>query len=141
MIDLCPRTPDPIRYCTECTSFSSKLFLPSSKARITDNDKSTELLYSEAYSRINPSLQKIVLQNRFKEFLRLLCECAVSLVKGNFENIKKKDIKKFGGVLKRIISKKTSQKEKKFRLASPKGLQLSNQLTRITIEKFKTQFE
>ena len=54
-IDLCPRTPDSIRYCTECTSFPSKIFLPSSTARITDiNDKSTELLYSEAYSRIQP---------------------------------------------------------------------------------------
>ena len=89
----------------------------------------------------NPSLQKIVLQNCSKELLRLLCECAVNLVKGNFGNIKKKDIKKFAGVLKRIISKKTSQKEKKILLASPKGLQLSNLLTRITIEKFQSQVE
>ena len=109
MIDLCRRTSDSIRYSTECTSFPSKFFLPSSKARITDiNDKSTELLYSEAYSRIQPVSPK----NCSKELLRFFCECAVNLVKGNFENIKKKDIKKFRGVLNHF--KKDLQKKNFF---------------------------
>ena len=67
MIDLCPKTPDSIRYCAECTSFPSKFFLPSSKARITDIiDKSTEQLYSEAYSRIKPISPKNCLPKLFQ---------------------------------------------------------------------------
>ena len=49
MIDLRPSTPDLLRYCSNVTSFPSEFFVPNSRARISDNnDKRTELLYSEA---------------------------------------------------------------------------------------------
>ena len=49
MIDLSPKTDDLIRYCTNCTSFPSQFYLPSSRARQCGlNDQTTELLYSEA---------------------------------------------------------------------------------------------
>ena len=51
MIDLRPYTPDLLRYCSNVTSFPSEIFVPNSRARISDiNDKRSELLYSEVLS-------------------------------------------------------------------------------------------
>ena len=51
MIGLRPSTPDLLRYCSNVTSFPSELFVPNSRARISDiKDKRTELLQSEALS-------------------------------------------------------------------------------------------
>ena len=51
MIDLRPSIPDLLRHCSNVTSFHSEFFVPNSRARISDiNDKSTEILYSEALS-------------------------------------------------------------------------------------------
>ena len=51
MIDLRPSTPDLLRHCSNVTAFPSEFFVPNCRARITDNnDKRTELLYSEALS-------------------------------------------------------------------------------------------
>ena len=53
MVDLNPGTPEYLRYCTDSASFPAKLLLPASRARITKvDDRSTELLYSEALSRL-----------------------------------------------------------------------------------------
>ena len=52
MIDLRPRTPDGLRFCTDSTSFPATFFLPNSSARITEiDDQQTKLLYSEAFHR------------------------------------------------------------------------------------------
>ena len=53
MIDLSPKTPDTLRFCTNSSSFPATFFLPNSSARITEiNDQQTKLLYSEALFRI-----------------------------------------------------------------------------------------
>ena len=51
MIDISPRTPDQLRYCTNSTAFPSIFFLHNSRARVTViDDKPTKLLYSAALS-------------------------------------------------------------------------------------------
>lgn len=58
MIDLSPNVPDILRFCTDCGTFPSKFYVPSSKARITildENFKRSLSIYSkvlpEFYSR------------------------------------------------------------------------------------------
>ena len=51
MIDLSPRTNDLLRFSSDSSSFPATFYLPSSRARITQiDDRSTELLYSQALS-------------------------------------------------------------------------------------------
>ena len=53
LIDISPRTPDSLRFCTNSTSFPSIFFLHSSRARITViDDPTTKLLYSTAISNV-----------------------------------------------------------------------------------------
>ena len=53
MIDLNPRTPEYLRYCSDSASFPAMFLLPTSRARITRvDDRSAELLYSKALSRL-----------------------------------------------------------------------------------------
>lgn len=61
LIDLSPRTSDRLRFCTDSGTFPTKIFLPSSQARITQlNDDHTKRLYSQAlpdfYSQMSESV-------------------------------------------------------------------------------------
>ena len=67
MIDLSPKTDDLIRYCTNCTSFPSQFYLPSSRARQCElDDQTTELLYSEALSDFQQNPPKNFPQKLFQ---------------------------------------------------------------------------
>lgn len=60
MIDLTPKTPDSLRYCSDVTSFPSIFYLPSSRSRTTEiNDKKTRLLYSEALTKFQERTTEI----------------------------------------------------------------------------------
>ena len=51
MIDLSPRTPEQLRFCTKSTSFPSTFLLHNSRARVTFiDDTPSKLLYSKALS-------------------------------------------------------------------------------------------
>ena len=71
-----------------------------------------------------------------------MCECAKNLIGGKLtQNIRKKQIIKFEGFLKRLLSSKVSQKERRFLLASPAGLDFINTVTPLVLEKFHQKIE
>ena len=57
LVDLTPRTPDVLRYCTDDASFPSKYYLPTSLSRKTKlDDKDTQHLYNAALSVLQSKL-------------------------------------------------------------------------------------
>ena len=53
LIDLTPKTPDSLRFCSDITSFPTVFYLPNSRSRVTEiNDQKTGLLYSKASPRL-----------------------------------------------------------------------------------------
>ena len=64
------------------------------------------------------------LQSSSKEFIRFLCECIASLLKGNLQSIKRHDVVKFQDKLWLLSLKRTIWKQKRNVLSSEKGLQL-----------------
>ena len=59
LIDLSPRTDDPLRYCTNAGSIPSKFYIPDrlKQSKIVD-DEHTKALYSPSVPIIFPQLQK-----------------------------------------------------------------------------------
>lgn len=61
LIDLTPNVPDELRFATECGTFPTKFYLPSSRARTTSiNDKKTKHIYTQAlpefFSKMSESI-------------------------------------------------------------------------------------
>ena len=57
LIDLSPRTNDKLRFCTDCGTFPSKFYLPTSQARVTVlSDDHTKHLYSQSLPRFHTQI-------------------------------------------------------------------------------------
>ena len=93
------------------------------------------------FLEFKPNLQKIVLQNYSKELIRFICECCAILDEGHFTEIRKRDLKIYEKILQRLLSKKTLLKERRFLLASARGLQLIHLITNQLICNFDEQFQ
>ena len=85
LIDLSPRTDDGLRYCTNTWSNPSKNFFILDLLKQSKNldDERTKTLYSPTVPIIFSQLPKSLLQSCPKEFIRLLCECIINLLRGN----------------------------------------------------------
>jgi len=57
-------------------------------------------------------------------FIKFLSDCLLNIINGNVRGISKKKLKDHEGQIKKLTTRRTSIKERKVILASPKGLKL-----------------
>ena len=89
------------------------------------------------FIELEPNLQKIVLQNCSKELIRFICECCANIVQGHFQNLRKQDLVNYENNLQKLLSKKTLLREKRFLLASHRGIELIELIANQLIKEFE----
>ena len=89
LIDQSPRTDDRLRYCANTGSMPSKYYIPDrlKQSKFLD-DEHTKPLYSPSGLLNFSQMQKNFSFSLVQKVFRFLCECIVSLRKGNMQNIK-----------------------------------------------------
>ena len=70
--------------------------------------------------------QRIFLKFYSKDFIRFLCECCKNHSQGNLKGIEKTKLHRLKNIIRKLVSKSTSCKARRFLLASQKGLYLLN---------------
>ena len=124
LIDLSPRTDARLRCCTNTGSIPSKFYIPDrlKQSKLLDDEHTTSP-YSPSAPITFPQMQKP------EEFIRLLCEGMVNLLKGNLQRIKRHHVTKFQNEVRLLSLKRIAWKQRRHVLASEKGLQLIKVIT------------
>ena len=86
-------------------------------------------------------LQKSFLKLCSKDFVRFLCECCRNLVHGNLKVANKIKLIPLKQIIKQLISKKTSLKQRRFLLACDKGIILFRFIAQAVLDKFQHLFD
>lgn len=81
------------------------------------------------FQTFSPTFKHIFLQNCPKEFVRFLSECVVNLMRGELDSLNKSDLISYKAQLKKLVSKRTTLKERRLILGSKKGLKLIEMIT------------
>ena len=116
LVALSPRTEDRLRQSTDTGSILSNFYLPDRliQSKVLD-DEHTKSLYSPSVPFIFPQMQKPFPSVLPKEFIMVLCECIINLLKGNLQSRKRHHVAKFQSEVQLLsLTRKIGSKEKTF---------------------------
>ena len=111
LIDLTPKTVESLRFRTNTGSIPSIFSFPQHKQQTTFlNDENTTSLYYlstlttfQSYSR---NFKRTYLKNCPKEIIQFLNECIVNLLRGELQDIQKRDVINYQDEIHQLIPKK-----------------------------------
>ena len=130
LIDLTPKTVDSLRFCTNSGSIPSIFFLPQHKQQTTFlSDEHTTSLYSDNVPKLFPDFKRTYLKICPKEFIQFLNECIVNMLRGELQDIQKRDVKNYQDEIHQLILKRTGINKRRAILSSRKGIELISILT------------
>ena len=78
----------------------------------------------QVFQSFSHKCKRLLLQSWPKEFIRLLCECIINLLKGNLRSKKRHHVANFQSKVRVLSLKRTTWKRRRDNLASDKSLQL-----------------
>ena len=110
------QTPDPFPQ-----NFISRTDWNSQKFWTMNKQKFSTL---QVFQSIPQKCKSLFLQSCPKEFIRFLCECIINLLKGNLQSIKRHHVVKFLSEVWLLSLKRTTWKQRRYIVASERGLQL-----------------
>ena len=134
LIDQSGRTDDRLRYCTNTRSMPSKYYIPDrlKQSKLLD-DEHTKPLYSPSGLLNFSQMQKNFSFSLVLKVFRFLCECIVSLLKGNMQNIHRHHVTYFQNEFRLLSLNKITWNQRRNALASERRLQLIKVINSLVI--------
>ena len=110
LIDLNPKTPDFLRYCSNITEPGSTVFyLPSDKAETTPlNNEREKIIYTKQMVHLQPKQLRKYLRSCDSDVILVLCECLHNVLLGHVR-VPVGDLEIYRHILK-ALSRKTHQR-------------------------------
>ena len=141
MIDLSTKANNLLHCSTAVTSFPTKFYLPSSRSRVTQKKiKNLDYFTLKLFLTSSTQFQRIFLKFCSKDF-RFFCECCIKILPGNLKDIEKTKLHGLKNIIRKLVSKNTSSKARRFLLASKKRIYLLNFVGNAVLRKFSQSIE